>query len=154
MDSKTFHIYVITHKPFPFPLPPHYQKLYVGAARLAPEEKASLKGYVFDDSGVNISEKNSSYCELTGLYWLWKNQPDDAIVGITHYRRFFGKPGKYLSIEGASRLLQKADMVVARRQWVEGNVKVHFETFHCKEDLRLLRSIIQKKYPTTKCYTQ
>ncbi len=147
MDSKTSHIYVVTHKPLPFPLPPHYRKLYVGAVRLAPEEKASLKGYVFDDSGVNISGKNSSYCELTGLYWLWKNQPDDAIVGITHYRRFFGKQGKYLSIEGASRLLQKADMVVARRQWVEKNVKIHFETFHSKEDLCLLRSVIQKKYP-------
>lgn len=147
MDSHTSHIYVITHKPITLPLPPGYQKLYVGAATLSPEEKASLKGYVFDDSGTNISEKNSSYCELTGLYWLWKNQPDDVIVGITHYRRFFGKPGKYLSMEGASRLLQKADMVVARRQWVEQNVKIHFETFHSKEDLYRLRGIIRKKYP-------
>ena len=147
MDLQNAHIYVITHKHIDIPLPSHYQKLYVGAAKLSPEEKASLKGYVFDDSGTHISEKNSNYCELTGLYWLWKNQTDDAIVGITHYRRFFGKPGKYLSIEGAKGLLQKADIVVARRQWVERNVKLHFEGFHSRGDLIRLRRIIKKKYP-------
>lgn len=139
-------IYVMTHKPVELSLPKHYQKLFVGAGKLTAEEKKTLKSYVFDDCGENISQKNSSYCELTGMYWIWKNRQDD-IVGLTHYRRFFGKPGELLSMEEAKALLNDSDIIVAKRQWVEKNVKVQFEEFHNKEDLALLRTIMEEKYP-------
>lgn len=39
-----------------------------------------------DNIGINISEKNRMYCEMTAVYWIWKNTEHDW-VGIEHYRR-------------------------------------------------------------------
>ena len=46
-------------------------------------------GIIGDDTGDNLSNKNKSYCELTGIYWFWKNRPIPKYVGLYHYRRYF-----------------------------------------------------------------
>lgn len=45
----------------------------------------SLAG-VKDNTGINISEKNRMYCEMSAVYWIWKNTNHNWI-GIEHYRR-------------------------------------------------------------------
>lgn len=55
-----------------------YMPLHVGR-----EGKSDL-GYQGDNTGDNISLKNANYCELTGLYWAWKNLNADYI-GLVHY---------------------------------------------------------------------
>lgn len=41
-----------------------------------------------DNTGINISDKNRMYCELTAQYWAWKNLEADY-YGFMHYRRYF-----------------------------------------------------------------
>ena len=70
MDIK---ILVATHKKYDMPSEDIYLPIHVGR-----EGKEDL-GYQGDNQGENISLKNSNYCELTGLYWAWKNLQCDVI---------------------------------------------------------------------------
>lgn len=44
--------------------------------------------YDMDDAyNKNISDKNSTFCELTAHYWVWKNKLDSEYIGFMHHRR-------------------------------------------------------------------
>lgn len=58
-------IYIAAHKQFTSLEMDGYIPLQVGA-----ENNIDL-GYLKDNVGDNISEKNPNYCELTGLYWIF-----------------------------------------------------------------------------------
>lgn len=75
-------ICVAYHKPsdlFPEDI---YLPIHVGKS-LHPEINLGIQE---DNVGDNISDENGYYCELTALYWLWKNVRAD-VKGLFHYRR-------------------------------------------------------------------
>lgn len=85
--NKNFKILVACHKKTTTPFESIYLPIQVGAIG-----KDSI-GFARDDTGDNISDKNSMYCELTGLYWAWKNLSCDYL-GLVHYRRYFSAKSK------------------------------------------------------------
>ena len=106
-------IYIAAHKQFTSLEMDGYIPLQVGA-----ENNIDL-GYLKDNVGDNISEKNPNYCELTGLYWIWKNC-NDEYKGLVHYRRYFGKsnlkigPSNIYTYQEMVKMLETADMIVER----------------------------------------
>ena len=73
---------VAAHKAADMPADLFYIPVQVGHALTSLD-----LGYQADDVGDNISELNASYCELTAVFWAWKNLHAD-VIGICHYRRF------------------------------------------------------------------
>lgn len=67
--------------------------------------------------GDNIDNLNPWYCELTGLYYLWKHVDDD-IVGLEHYRRYFvNNKWQILSENEVKSRLTNADILCAHARY-------------------------------------
>ena len=68
--------------------------------------------YLIDQkhTGDNIDFLNPWYCELTGLYYLWKHVHDD-IVGLEHYRTCFWKDGHPIDEQQIKEELTKGDII-------------------------------------------
>jgi len=79
-------VYIVSHKPITTRLHSAYEPIFVGP-------HSSHLGQLTDATGENISERNSSFCELTAQYWIWKNKlptvPSNDWLGFCHYRRYF-----------------------------------------------------------------
>lgn len=76
-------ILVAHHKPGKVIESEMYLPIHVGKA--LSDRNLNMQG---DDTGDNISIYNPTFCEMTAVYWGWKNIDADYI-GLCHYRRFF-----------------------------------------------------------------
>lgn len=63
---------------------PFSEVIQVGAD-LTDADIAELK----DNTGDNISKRNRDYCEMSAVYWAWKNDKESDYIGLCHYRRRF-----------------------------------------------------------------
>ena len=137
-------IYIAAHKKFDVPNQPGYIPLQVGA-----EGKESL-GYLADNTGDNISSKNANYCELTGLYWIWKNT-NDQYKGLVHYRRYFSNhldQNEIISEKDIERSLKKYDMILPFHCTIKKTlIEDYCEISGFKNDLDKAYEIIKRKYP-------
>lgn len=101
-----------------------------------------------DDTGDNISSKNRNYCELTALYWAWKNLNEVDYIGFCHYRRYFDiDENKIRDIE---KLIKKNDIIVINPAVLPDSVAHRLAWAVCLEDLYILLMLIEKLYPEYK----
>jgi hypothetical protein len=142
-------------------------EVYVGVFNKLPNIKS--KGYINlqlgaenstnnitdakDNSGDNISHKNPNYCELSGLYWIWKNASND-IVGLTHYRRFFYRhtiifnKNNVIKEEQVEKILKNYDVIVPEEGHLfKKSIYEQYKESHNIGDLEKCGQVINKLYP-------
>ena len=152
--KKEITIIIATHKSYQMPDDSMYLPLHVGAEGKKDAEGNDLDlGYVKDNTGENISILNPSFCELTGLYWAWKNLDADYI-GLAHYRRHFCcKKTKelfqsVLTYDQIKPYLGKIKVFLPnKRKYYIESLYDHYKHTHYIEQLDETREIIAKLYP-------
>ncbi len=143
-------ILVATHKPYDFPDDPLYLPIEVGAAL-----REVHTGYLRDDGGMHISDKNASYSEMTALYYVWKNGvfEDMEYCGLVHYRRYFRgslpfKGASILSEHDLKEVMQSCDILVPKKRnyWIE-TIEKHYRNAHYPKDLKIAEEELLRLFP-------
>lgn len=133
-----------------------YMPIHVGKA-LNPDLDL---GFIGDNTGDNISNKNPYYCELTALYWAWKNLKDVDYIGLSHYRRYFSKNIKFTgilkldSIDSQNLIdiksilsLKDNEVILPKFMRMSNSVQEVFNNRVMEQDIYILYKIIKEKYP-------
>lgn len=137
-------IYIAAHKEFTAPEDPVYLPIFLG--------RSAEKGFAgaADNTGDNISEKNPFFCELTGIYWIWKNAPSTDFVGLVHYRRYFcDKESKgILTGDKARELMGEYDVILPKKRcyYIE-TCYSHYKHAHNIYDLDSARDVLSELHP-------
>ena len=154
-------IYIATQAEREFPKNENYIPLMVGK----PNEHLS-KG-LNDSTGDSISTKNPFYCELTGHYWIWKNDHQSGVVGLCHYRRFLwlsdiprrlcrktfasiGNCETLLDTQNVGKILENGhyDIILPRPYaFSGGDIKSQFIDAHGEEGYLLMIDSIKRNFP-------
>ena len=152
-------IYIITQAKYDFPKFAEYKPLHVGMSANKSEFELN------DSTGESISEKNPFYCELTGQYWIWKNDKDSDIIGLCHYRRFLwlneikrrlcrkifknmNDAENFLNPCKVETILNNYDIILPRPYVFSGDtIKTQFIKYHGQENYDLMTSAVQKRFP-------
>lgn len=129
-------LFVVSHLAPDRILPAGYSLLKVGSANFSAE--------FTDATGDQIAALNPFYSELTALYWIWKNYrcAPDTVVGMVHYRRFFGYPDvwstirkRVMSVTDVERQMTEHDMLIPQQRYFKEGLYGQYAKSHHAEDL-------------------
>lgn len=143
-DKKTARIYV-AQSIFDRPLKREYRLsddeaiIQVGAALT---DKRICEDVITDCEGDNISDWNQQFCELTGLYWIWKHGREDY-VGLVHYRRHFVLPEDWLQRMEDNNL----DVILAVPLYVAPSLAGNYKSRHIASDWEFLMEYFRMHLP-------
>lgn len=148
---KKIQIAIATQKKYEFPSHDSYIPIQTGSSL-----SSNILGIQRDDEGENISHLNESFCELTALYWLWKNVKADY-YGICHYRRHFHAlnnkhlylaNNKILHPDAMLEIFIDHDLILPKkRSYYIETIYDHYKNGHSEDDLEVLESILKEDYP-------
>lgn len=148
---------VCVHKAGTFLNDGHYMPIQVG--KVLSTVNLNIPG---DDTGENISRKNSNYCELTALFWAWKNLEKKDYIGLCHYRRYFDftpwrfrekyvmraeQLGKGQQLPDLKKMFKKYDIILPVPMVFRKNLREHYELCHIGKDMEELRKVIGELTP-------
>lgn len=135
-------IFIMTHKPFLPPKDSMYVPLQVGRAI------AEDLGFSGDNTGDSISKLNPYFCELTGMYWIWKNYSAADFIGICHYRRYLlNENGTIFTEEQLKKVLANYDIVTTKLLTLPCPYYEGFKENHHIKDLVTAGDVLREKYP-------
>lgn len=155
-------MYVVAHKKITLALPDGYKIIQVNAEKNGQQKFADYWDNVGED---NISRKNLNFCELTALYWIWKNDLKSNYIGLTHYRRFFFTQKcknifldhyifpvtadfrKSIDASHLGQLLDGYDIILPRKEYFRKTIKGQYIAAHSKKDFMVLEKIVKEMYP-------
>lgn len=113
--------------------------LQVGAALT---DRRLCEGVLTDCAGDNISNRNQQFCELTGLYWIWKHAVEDYI-GLVHYRRHFILPQDW-----AQRMEDnEVDVILPVPLYVSPSLAENYKSRHIASDWNFLMEYFKTYLP-------
>ena len=135
--------------------------------------KSIFNEMIGDDTNENISFLNDSFCELTAIYWAWKNyiyigNPEN--IGFMQYRRCFIFNNKYTGGKDSGRVefekldkntlnkislndinielfLKKYESIIPQKAFIDETIEEQYCKNHYKKDFDILKKVVLEMHP-------